>query len=143
MYPAPLHSVVSLSHLRGRGAGDRVCGIPHTGDFVLGCLHAMLPTEGERGGRIGGDTRVRSASRMPNGELTRASLAAKKGIARGRPGYLGGEGACEPGKERRAYGNTFELKGPVEAKESNAPSIVASPEDKTGVPRISQRQHRQ
>ena len=136
VYPASLHSVVSLSPLRGRGAGDRVCGILHTGGSMLGrpaCNFTIR--RGERGGRIGGDTRMRSTSRMPNRERARASSAAKKGIARGRPGYLGGEGTCEPGKE--PYGNKpFELKGPVEAKENNAQSIVASPEDKTGVPRI-------
>ena len=91
VYPASLHSAVSLSPLCGRGAGDRACGILHTGDLMLGrpaCNFTVW--RGEWGGRIGGDTRIRSASRMPNRERARASSAAKKGITRGRPGYLGG-----------------------------------------------------
>jgi hypothetical protein len=68
-----------------------------------------------------------AASRMPNGERTRTSLAAKKGTKEGVQDTWKGEGAWEPGKE--LYGKrTFELNGPIEAKESNAASIVAGPE---------------
>lgn len=119
VYPAPLHSVVILSSLHGRGAGDRVCGIMHTRAtpcWVV-CACTYTPRRGEEVDGSVAKCGWDSSRKCPTESECVTCWPPIKAPQAGVLATWEGEGTCEPGKE--PYGkSTFETKGPVAAKES-------------------------